>query len=126
MKKEKGIVTTNCYPKSSFKQDDNIYVGCFKRELAEDFYFYNNYDKKIYLIKKDDDVDTSYTKEEFNGKIKYLIPISTAELVWEDKPYVELPNKSFKDITLREYACIHTKVPESGTDWLDEIIKQAK
>ena len=28
-------------------------------------------------------------------------------------------------MTLRQYAAIHLKVPNSGTDWLDDMIKQA-
>lgn len=28
-------------------------------------------------------------------------------------------------MTLRQYAAIHLKVPNSGTDWLDEMIEQA-
>jgi hypothetical protein len=30
-----------------------------------------------------------------------------------------------KGMTLREYAAIHLKVPNSGTDWLDEMIEEA-
>ena len=29
-------------------------------------------------------------------------------------------------MTLRQYAAIHLKVPNSGTDWLDEMIEEAK
>lgn len=40
-----------------------------------------------------------------------------------------LPNDGFiygeQGMTLRQYAAIHLKVPNSGTDWLDEMIKQA-
>lgn len=28
-------------------------------------------------------------------------------------------------MTLREYAAIHLKVPNSGTDWLDKMIEEA-
>ena len=28
-------------------------------------------------------------------------------------------------MTLRQYAAIHLKVPNSGTDWLDEMIEEA-
>jgi len=28
-------------------------------------------------------------------------------------------------MTLRQYAAIHLKVPDSGTDWLDEMIKKS-
>jgi hypothetical protein len=30
-----------------------------------------------------------------------------------------------KGMTLRQYAAIHLKVPNSGTDWLDEMIKKS-
>lgn len=29
-------------------------------------------------------------------------------------------------MTLRQYAAIHLKVPDSGTDWLDDMIRKAK
>lgn len=32
------------------------------------------------------------------------------------------PNK----MTAREYAALHMKVPESGTDWLDSMIQAAR
>jgi hypothetical protein len=67
-----------------------------------------------------------YQKDDFNNKVKFLIPLSKAEVIWEDKPFEELPDRAQNTMTLREYACIHTKVPNSGTPWLDEIIKQAK
>jgi hypothetical protein len=28
-------------------------------------------------------------------------------------------------MTLRQYAAIHLKVPDSGTDWLDDMIRQS-
>lgn len=123
--KNLGIITTNCFPKSSFVKGDDVYVGFFKREIEDDFYFYNTYDKKVYKLPKVENIDI-YTKDEFNGKVKYLIPLSSAEVLWEDKPFEELPDKSFAQMTLREYACIHTRVPNSGNRWLDEIIKQSK
>jgi hypothetical protein len=30
-----------------------------------------------------------------------------------------------KGMTLRQYAAIHLKVPDSGTDWLDDMIKKS-
>lgn len=33
--------------------------------------------------------------------------------------------QSVNGMTLRQYAAIHLKVPNSGTDWLNEMIKQA-
>lgn len=32
---------------------------------------------------------------------------------------------AFQGMTLRQYAAIHLKVPNSGTEWLDDMIKQA-
>lgn len=29
-------------------------------------------------------------------------------------------------LTAKEYTAIHTKTPMSGTDWLDEMIKEAR
>lgn len=29
-------------------------------------------------------------------------------------------------LTAREYACLHMKVPQSGNDWLDELVKAAR
>ena len=31
----------------------------------------------------------------------------------------------FEGMTLRQYAAIHLKVPDSGTDWLDDMIRQS-
>ena len=33
---------------------------------------------------------------------------------------------SSKGMTLRQYAAIELRVPDSGTDWLDDMIRQAK
>jgi hypothetical protein len=40
----------------------------------------------------------------------------------------ELPPKEHREfslLTAREYAAIHLKVPESGTVWLDEMIRKS-
>ena len=29
-------------------------------------------------------------------------------------------------MSLRDYACIHLRIPETGEDWLDEIIQKAR
>lgn len=34
--------------------------------------------------------------------------------------------QAFPGMTLREYAAIHLKVPDSGTDWLDAMIRTAQ
>lgn len=35
------------------------------------------------------------------------------------------PSESAGKLTQREYAAIHLAVPESGTEWLDELIKKS-
>lgn len=115
-----GIQTDNAYPKSTFVYDGEVVVGLYEREMKKDFYFFNNYDKKIYKWK----VGTSleYSTDPKTGK--YLIPMVDCSTVWEDKPYVELVDEKFSAMTLRHYAAIHLKVPDSGIPWLDEMIRK--
>lgn len=123
--KSMGVNTTNCYPKASFIKEDEIFVGLFKREMEEDFYFYNRFDKKIYALRKPNNLD-SYEEDKFQGKTKYLVPLKECEVIWEDKPYEELPDKPYKEMTLREHACIQLRVPDSGLPWLDHIISKSE
>lgn len=122
--KELGITTTNCYPKSSFLKDNIVFIGCFKSELEEDFYFYNTYDQKIYHLPKTP--TEGLEKDVFNNKTKYLVPISKAIEIWEDRPYEELPDLAYSKMTLRHYACIKLGVPDSGIAWLDQLIKKSR
>lgn len=123
--KELGITSTNAYLKTSFNHKGELHVGCFERELRDDFYFYNKPDGKIYKINKFE--DTSILEEDnFQGNLKYLVPLDACDIVWEDKPFVQLPTEPFNKMDLRQYAAIHLKVPQSGLAWLDEMIKQAK
>lgn len=32
---------------------------------------------------------------------------------------------AFSGMTLREYAAIHLKIPDSGNDWIDEMIRKS-
>lgn len=114
-----GIQTVNAYPKSSFLHMGNAYVGLYEREMKSDFYFFNKFDDKIYVWKQ------NLKKYNYDSTTeKYIIPMSECEVVWEDTPFVEKPDKPFKDMTLREYACIHLRIPDSGLHWLDSLIKQ--
>jgi hypothetical protein len=126
---ELGITTTNCYPKTSFLYEGVASIGCFPSELkSESFYFFNKFDSKIYEIPYNKDykevykLDSSYSIKDKEIR-KYIVPLSEARLIYEDVPFKQLPDKPFKEMTLREYACIHLKVPNSGLPWLDEIIK---
>ena len=40
-------------------------------------------------------------------------------------PTATLAQKTEGGMTLREYAAIKLKVPDSGTDWLDDMIRQS-
>lgn len=122
---EKGLVTDNCYPKTSFLVDGQPTVSLYKSELDGDFYFYNSFDEKLYKLGElEEDEFVGLQREEFKGKTKYQVPLRLATVIWEDRPFKELPNKAYKDMTLREYACIQLRVAKSGNPWLDEIIEE--
>jgi hypothetical protein len=40
-------------------------------------------------------------------------------------PGVDELGDPYNGMTLRQYAAIHLKVPNSGTDWLDDMIRQS-
>lgn len=42
-----------------------------------------------------------------------------------DQVVAGLPLNACEGMTLRQYAAIHLKVPDSGTDWLDDMIKKS-
>jgi len=117
--KDLGIETKNAFPKSSFIYNKDVHIGLYEREMKDDFYFVNKYDGKIYRWNHDLE---SYDYDD--NTEKYMIPLSRCKLVWEDKPFVEKPDKPFKEMTLREYACIHLQVPDSGLEWLDNLISK--
>lgn len=119
---ELGIVTDNYFSKSTFPYDKVICVGLYDREMKEDFYFFGKYDKKIYKFPKPTTL-SPYSKD--TSSEKYMIPLSECVVIWEDKPFIEKPDAPFGTMTLRQYACIHLKEPDSGTDWLDNLIKQS-
>lgn len=117
-----GITSSNVYPKTSFIQNGEVMIALYEREMLSDFYFYNMFDKKIYRWPFVGQKAISYLKDGYTGK--YLIPLEECNIVWEDTPYIEKPDKPFKEMTLREYAAIHLKVPDSGIPWLDKLIEK--
>lgn len=125
--RELGINSENCYPKKSFLHGIIPVVGLYKTELSSDFYFYTTFDKTLYVFRKIPTVD-GLQKDIFMEKTKYLVPLSNCEVVWTDKPLeeTELPDENFGKMSLRHYAAIHLKVPNSGILWLDEMIKESK
>ena len=126
--KELGIDSANCYPKKSFIDIDTAeaVVGLYKGEFASDFYFYVEYDKTLYVLRKTD--YSKFKQEEFLGKTKWIVPLSKCEAVWKDVPLeeVEMIDEQFSNMTLRDYACIHLKVPKTNYPWLNELIKEGQ
>jgi len=123
--REIGINSENCYPKKTFKHDGRIVISMYESEFEEDCYFAANFGKSLYKVPKTKEFNSLYTKDSYNNKDKWLVPSSEWELVWEDKPFEELPDAQFSTLTLRQYACIHLKVPDSGVEWLDGLIKNS-
>ena len=121
--KELGIDTKNVYSKKTFLDQGIVVVAMFESEVKEDFFFWNERDSKIYKLPSVKNIK-KYTFEAATNK--YLIPLTEFTVFWEDKPYEEHPDKPFSQMTLREYACIHLKVAESGCAWLDVLIKNSK
>jgi len=121
---ELGIVTKNFYDKKSFLHNSMVVVACYDRELVEDFYFYSTYEKALFKITPE-----SLTLKELYKDLdtdKYFIPRDKWVELWrEEEEYNELVDDSFRDITIRQYACIHLGVPKSGLDWLDVLIKES-
>lgn len=122
--KELGIISTNVFPKKSFLYEGLPVIGCYIRELKDDFYFFNSFDGTIYKIAQRISFENDWSYEKQTEK--WLIPEKYWEKIWKDEPYVELVDSRYAEMTLRHYACIHLKVPESGLVWLDELIKKSK
>lgn len=147
--KELGINTNNCYTKKSFYWNDKLSIGCYPRELKEDFYFHNHLDDKIYFISAANAVSCEFDVDLFNGSDRYIVPLEECSVIYpvsttctttkyemseeiekltkqiEEKPFEELEDSQFAKMTLRDYACIHLKVAETDKGWLNEIIKKA-
>lgn len=43
-----------------------------------------------------------------------------------DRAYLKARAEAVGGMTLRQYAAIEMRVPESGTDWLDDMIRRAR
>ena len=124
--KELGILSENYYPKKTFLHNGMVVVACYERELKEDFYFYSEFEKTLFRIPAETvatELKKLYKDMDSN---KYFIPRDLWADVLKDEEYVELPDTSFREITIRQYACIHLGVPNSGLDWLDILIKESK
>lgn len=119
-----GINTKNYYPKKSFLRNGEPCVGLFERELKEDFYFHNNFDDKIYQLSATSPTDLE--EEEHEGRTKYIVPLSRCSELQAAEEYVTLEDEQYGNMTLRDYACIHLKVPETDKTWLNTLIKKSR
>jgi hypothetical protein len=123
-----GIETDNLYPKTSFLKDGVPHIGMYEREFKEDFYFHNKFDNKIYKVPK----PTGALKDIYEGEIfqnseKFLVPEGDwVQVEEEEQGYVELEDEAYQTMTIRDYACIQLRIPESNKDWLNKLIKSAK
>ena len=50
--------------------------------------------------------------------------LANANLDKAERTHLQATVVALCGMTLRQYAAIHLKVPNSGTDWLDEMIKE--
>lgn len=95
-----------------------------------------NRDKKEYdignmeIYKVTSDIDLEFLESAENDQ-KYCVPINhtSVSLVY---PNNNIEKKAIMDkeelsngLTIREEVCIRLKVPESGTTWIDELIKKS-
>lgn len=61
-------------------------VGLFPKELKKDFWFWDGYNMKLWLLPKAES-NKNFPKEEFGGAEKYQVPLSAFveyEYVWRD------------------------------------------
>lgn len=118
-----GIETNNCYPKTSYIKEEIPTIGCFSRELDEDFYFYSGFEKKYYKVAKLD--KESLGSEKFNGKDKYQVPNNLwIELEETTIPYTEKDDEHINSLTIRDLYAIIQDIPCSNKSFLNKIIKE--
>lgn len=115
--KELGVQSENFYTKKSFLIDGIPYIGCYERELKEDFYFYNNFDNNIYKIV----FNNNYSFEQNKVTNRFLVPLALCIPILNDE-YVEKEDVPYKDMTLRDYVAIQLSIPVSNKEWLNTII----
>lgn len=134
-----NLPTDNCHVRKILKGKKSVCL--FEDNFNNgDFYFIPVHEEKpaeyydgrltIYCFRNPDKTDFY----EIEGKNMYLSDIDNAVLIYDDLAEIETKlvsaydgsNRSHTTLSAREYACIHLKVPHSGTDWLDSLIKDSK
>lgn len=122
--KKLGIIISpeQTYPKKCFRYNNKQVVALYEREFKKDFYFSLGSDQGEKIFKVSDRNHENYEQDTVTDK--FMVPLSTCEIIWEDKELVELIDEPFKSITLRDYVCIHHKLPETNKEWLNELLKR--
>lgn len=110
---EKALKGEHCYalvPKSALKNDDG--------------WLYDMNEFNIYQIDKqfllNQDVTLTNIPTLPSGMVS--IRIHDDALVYNSNHGERTADETKKDFTLREQACLMLSIPESGTQWLDELI----
>lgn len=129
-----NINSTNCRFKSTFysKELNKVCISLFAKEFKEDFYCQlvtktipADEVLTLYIIRQDEEnynrAYETFKSEKFGTDYKkYCIPIDELEIIYKD--FVLGEDNSFKDMSMRDYACIHLKTAQSNKEWLNNLI----
>lgn len=134
-----GLTNPYFYPKPVIRKGgEEPFVNMFPTEMADqngiftevvDFYLNPEATRKLLRYRYN-----AHFKEEYElmttpiGE-QYKVPFAELEevkIARPKTPIVAVEEINVDQLTARDWACIHLRVPESGKDWLNEIIKKAK
>lgn len=137
LRKNLGINTQNFYAKKTFKsgKDGKIKISLFPWEMKSDFYCQivtvnelRDKELTIYVVPYNEDNFArdydEFPKPDGSGQVdrKYIFDLDELKVVYRHEK--EKEDINFKEMTLRDYACIQLGIPESNKIWLNEIIKK--
>jgi hypothetical protein len=150
-----GLDNPTFVPKMFYKKSGGEFIKMFTSEVSsgKDLYTervsreYESEDetRTLYKWKHNPYYDTEYPREPFNSAVQkgvfvYTIPVDELEVIEPIKKGIstvgrikesdfELPDPDLdlpmSQMTLRDYACIKLKTPQSFKPWLNEIILKA-
>jgi hypothetical protein len=123
---------------SEFKKDKGFYFELVTRDLDP-----LETERKVYRIARNDNHEEEY---EMNEKGSFLVPVDELRIVnpstssyvekkpeapqpkpqtFSSKPQMEAPQDAlYSEMTIRDYAAIHTGKPVSLKPWLNDLISQ--
>jgi hypothetical protein len=131
-----GINSKNYYTKSTFRgRDGKPKISLFANELKDDFYCQivtqgQPLDKVITIYKvpyNPDNLNRDYdimAKDSNTEYKKYIFDLTEIKPVYklEEKEKEDAP---FSSMSMRDYVCIHTGVPESSKAWVNRLIMKS-